>query len=291
MRVVSIDPGTKNLAVCVLDYHNHHNHHNHHDHNHHNHVPAATAASAVPPPRIVSWTTTALDGSGPSGVAATVTRLFEAVPAPASTTEVVIEKQPPKNAKMRTLQNYMEMLWTLRGADRVYVQDARLKLNWAATTPHWPSRDIPDWSYTVRKKLSVEVARAWLSAHSPGEWQDLFESSKKKDDLADALLQALAYAGMARRVLATSVVPAAGGKKTTKAIVARKPSDKAVESGRFTRNGVKWMLIQTLGARDGDAATLEDVLTKRGADITRLRKSVLKNFESYDACARECFGK
>ena len=26
-------------------------------------------------------------------------------------------------------------------------------------------------------------------------------------------------------------------------------------------------------------------------DVTRLRKSVLKLFGSYDACARECFGK
>lgn len=277
MRVISVDPGTKNLAVCVLDFDD----------------DGAQEASAPSQPRVVMWTTTALDGPGASGVVSTVTRLFEAVPAPAAgagtTTEVVIEKQPPKNAKMRTLQNFMEMLWTLRGAGRVYVQDARAKLNWAATTRHWPSRDIPEWSYTVRKKLSVEVARSWLS-DAASEWRDLFEASKKKDDLADALLQALAYVGMARRVLTVPAAAAASGAKT-RAIVARKPSDKALESGRFTRNGVKWVLIQTLGARDGDAATLEDVLGKRGADVTRLRKSVLKLFGSYDACARECFGK
>lgn len=261
MWVISVDPGTKNLALCVLEF-----------------------DDACENPRIIAWTTTALDGSTPSGVVSTVERVLGGLE-PCEHTEVVIEKQPPKNAKMKTLQNYMEMLWTLRGAARVYVQDARLKLNWAATTSHWPRRDIPDWSYSVRKKLSVDVARSWLS-ETP-DWKEMFEASKKKDDLADALLQALAYANMARRVMVSD----APKKKPTKAIVARKPSDKALETGKFTRNGAKWMLIQTLGIRDGDAATLEDILGKRGAEITRLRKSILKLFGSYEACACECFGK
>jgi hypothetical protein len=267
MRVISFDPGTKNLAVCVLEY----------DDDDKN-------------PRIVVWATTALDGPGPSGVVSTIDRILGGLE-PCEHVEVVIEHQPTKNAKTKRLECYFEMLFTLRGAERVYVQDARLKLNWAATTHHWPRREIPDWSYAVRKKLSVEVSRSWLGDGggdtTNAHWKEIFEASKKKDDLADSLLQALAYTNMARRVLAV----AGGGKKTTKAIVARKPSDKALESGRFTRNGVKWMLIQILGIRDGDAATLEEVLGKRGADVTRLRKSVLKLFGSYDACARECFGK
>ena len=269
MRVISIDPGTKNLAVCVVEF------------------------GDETPPRIIAWTTTALDGPGPSGVVSTISRVLDGLE-PCEHVEVVIEKQPPKNSKTKRLECYFEMLFTLRGAERVYVQDARAKLNWAATTRHWPRREIPDWSYAVRKKLSVEVSRSWLgdgggdTTNAP--WKEMFEASKKKDDLADALLQGLAYTNMARRVLASESADKTS-KKAGKAIVARKPSDNALESGRFTRNGVKWLLIQTLGVRDGDAATLEEVLGKRGADVTRLRKSVLKVFGSYDACARECFGK
>lgn len=294
MRVISVDPGTKNLGLCVVDF----------------------PGDEDSPARICEWVVTALDGSDAAGVASTMARVFGET-GDLSKTEVVIEKQvsgsavggrqrrsrsaklncpffcvsqPPKNAKTRTLQNFMEMLWTLRGADRVYVQDARLKLNWAATTRHWPRREIPDWSYAVRKKLSVEVARSWLDdGDTNAPWKEMFEASKKKDDLADALLQALAYTNMARRVLASETNKTS--KKAGKAIVARKPSDTALESGRFTRNGAKWMLIQALGVRDGDAATLEEVLGKRGADVTRLRKSILKLFGSYDACARECFGR
>ncbi len=265
MRVISVDPGTKNLAVCVVEF-----------------------DDANENPRIVAWITTALDSSTPSGVVSTIERVLGGLE-PCEHVEVVIEHQPLKNVKTKTLQNYFEMLFTLRGAARVYVQDARLKLNWAATTSHWPRGDIPDWSYGVRKKLSVDVARSWLSSDDDdddGAWKSVFEASKKKDDLADALLQALAYAGMARRVLASS-----SEKKPGKAIIARKPSATALASGKFTRNGAKWMLLRLLGARDGDAATLEDILGKRGADVTKLRKSILKNFGSYDACAKECFGK
>lgn len=267
MRVISIDPGTKNLAVCAVDF------------------------VGEEPPKIAAWATTALDGSDAAGVASTMARLFgggDDAGLADLRPEVVIEKQPPKNAKMRTLQCYAEMYWVLRGAVRVVVQDARAKLNWAATTRHWPTREIPTWSYSERKKLSVEVARSWLAAGADeGPWREAFEASKKKDDLADALLQALAYVGMVRRVLADGGSP----KKQAKAIVARKPSAAAAASGKFTRNGVKWLLLRALGARDGDAATLEDVLTQRGAETTKLRKSVLKNFGSYEACARDCFSK
>jgi hypothetical protein len=42
-------------------------------------------------------------------------------------------------------------------------------------------------SYTQNKKRAVETTRMMV----PTEWKDFFDSHKKKDDLADAYLQAL----------------------------------------------------------------------------------------------------
>jgi hypothetical protein len=85
----------------------------------------------------------------------------------------------------------------------VTVQDAKHKLAYAASTPWWPQAVADtgnDWTYALRKKLSVLTTRAFLEAAADGRaaadnraFAATFASARKKDDLADSLLQAMAY--------------------------------------------------------------------------------------------------
>lgn len=201
--------------------------------------------------------------------------------------EVVIEKQPPKNSAMKELEHYLHMYFCMVGR-RVHIQDARAKLNWGATTPHWPAGDIPEWTYGVRKRLSVAVMRGWLEVYGDEASREVFEASKKKDDLGDCFLQGAAYWFMVRKTMQSRRAEAEqpGNKK----VVARKPSDKAMSSGRFTPSGTKWMMIQRLGPADATPEAVSRSLGERGADVTRLRKSVEKHFGTVEEFTKRCFG-
>lgn len=260
MRVLSIDVGSKNLALCVLD------------------------CQPESRPAIREWVVTAVDGTGPAGVVATMARLGAAEWL-GEGDEVVIEKQPPKNSAMKELEHYLHMFFCMKGFG-VHIQDARAKLNWGATTPHWPAGDIPEWTYGVRKRLSVAVMRGWLEAHGDEASRQVFEASKKKDDLGDCFLQGAAYWFMVRKTMQSR-----RAEQPSRKVVARKPSDKAMASGRFTPSGTKWMMIQRLGPADATPEAVTKSLGERGADVTKLRKSVLKHFETIEMFTEKCFGK
>jgi hypothetical protein len=64
----------------------------------------------------------------------------------------------------------------------------------ASKTPWWPQDIVVTnkWSYYTRKSAAIKTVRAFLKeTHS--EFAPFFESCAKKDDLADALLQAMAF--------------------------------------------------------------------------------------------------
>lgn len=242
MKVLSIDPGQKNLALCVVDF------------------PAA--GDDVSPPKIEKWWVTMIDGVGPCGVISTLKRLGLDV---AEIGEVVIEHQPCRNTKMLILQTSLEMYFALRELP-VHVQDARAKLNWAATTPWWPSQIPENWTYAARKKISTQTARAWLDARGDDESKKTFAASAKKDDLADSFLQACAYWHHVRPI------HAAIRNKPPAKINARKPTAKALESGKFTASGVKWVLLQKLGPMDATPEAVEGAIKK----CAKLKRALLK---------------
>jgi hypothetical protein len=111
---------------------------------------------------------------------------------------VVIERQPGKNHLMQRIQHYCEMLFHCRGKP-VVIMDARAKLLHAAKTVWWPSEiDITKkWSYRTRKTAAVKTVRTFLEAtHSP--FAQFFNQCPKKDDVADALLQAMTLNNISR---------------------------------------------------------------------------------------------
>jgi len=210
MRVIGIDVGTANLALCCLENQ------------------ADLAA------HILHWVVISCKSSAAPDV---YTALCEHDIASwfDPDTVVVIERQPLKNPTMTRIQHYLEMMCAFHGV-RCVVQDAKLKLFYAATTSWWP-KDLAlqgEWTYARRKKLAVHTVSAFVS-ETDQSLQSTYEASKKKDDLADSFLHAMAWAHAGHRVDSTSV-------KKPKKVVARAPTPKQRSSGKLSASNVAWLL-------------------------------------------------
>jgi hypothetical protein len=96
---------------------------------------------------------------------------------------VVIEKQPDRNRGMKAIENLLHTYFLIKDKD-VVIWDARHK--------------IPDVAgagkarYAQRKKASIERARKFIETGN-SNWISFFDAHKKKDDLADTVMQALSF--------------------------------------------------------------------------------------------------
>jgi len=98
---------------------------------------------------------------------------------------VVIEKQPDRNRGMKAVENLLHTYFLVANKD-VVIWDARHKIPDCAG----PGKTM----YAKRKKASIERARAFIEAVGPNrDWVSFFDAHKKKDDLADTVMQALSF--------------------------------------------------------------------------------------------------
>lgn len=98
--------------------------------------------------------------------------------------EVVIENQiSPVANRMKCLQSMLTQYFTMRGVPSIKFVSAANKLRLSSG---------PKATYAERKKLGIAVTRTFLQ-NTSSPHQNTFEAHSKKDDLADALLQGLAY--------------------------------------------------------------------------------------------------
>ena len=113
----------------------------------------------------------------------------------------IIERQPFRNATMIRIQNYLEMYFSMLGKP-VVLQHPKNKLEFAMRTPYWPRPLLYGTStppvvrtYYMRKKAAVLTATSFLERTLQSkEVMITFQESKKKDDLADSLIQGMAWA-------------------------------------------------------------------------------------------------
>lgn len=164
VQILGIDPGLKNLGLCLLRPGN---------------VPAED--------QIVFWKSCEVSSN-----AAALVHDLDRILKDMRMTQIVIEKQPPKNPSMKRLENFLEMYFAVRMVP-VSVTHARNKLAFASTTPYWGKNST--LTYAARKKAAIDVVGKYLAASDiiAEDHKRAFAESKKRDDLADALLTAQSF--------------------------------------------------------------------------------------------------
>lgn len=197
MKYLSIDVGIRNLAICHIDSDG----------------------------RILNWEVDGIPPESDKGIFPCLRDHLDARGWVLDTDTIIIEKQPDRNRKMKTVENFLHAYFVVHRKD-VVIWDARFK--------------IPDVSgagralYRKRKQVSIERCKDYITKDDQNkDWRETFTRSKKKDDLADTVMQALSYI---RRN--TNVVES---KTKSKKVNARRPTENQ-KNTRYSRSNLAWFL-------------------------------------------------
>lgn len=248
-KVFSIDCGLKNLAFCALDL------------------------SEPENPRILAWEVVDLCPTRMDDLSLAVVRcLDQRKEAWSPCDTIMIERQPSRNRKMTIVQHVIHAYFMIRGqvdaetVERVQIVSAVHKLG-------SKGRGLSGKrNYRERKVASVAMAREWLKENGQDKrWVDLFESASKKDDLADALNQALRAPRSTNQTREPDVPPNLRYRGTR----ARKPTD-AQERRGFSVANVAWFFRES-------PLTFAERLESRGN--AKWKKAVTKWFGSAEEVA------
>ncbi len=206
--LLSIDCGIKNLAMCLIDPKDRRIHH--------------WDVSGVPPLHA--------DGIFPCMV-----RHLNSKPWVLEAQTVIIEKQPDKNRGMKAVENLLHTYFLVKDPGReVIIWDARHKIPDVAG----PGKN----RYAERKKASIERARKFIQATDVNrDWVSFFDAHKKKDDLADTVMQALSF--IDKRPVADPAAPV-----KAKRVSPRKPTDNQLRT-KFSKANLAW-LVKTGAKQD-----------------------------------------
>ena len=105
---------------------------------------------------------------------------------------VLIENQISKIAnRMKTLQGMIAQYFIMRGVEKIEFISSINKLKPFVNKNKGEKTKM---TYRDRKKMGIEVTNSMFQTnHLIKNWYDLFQSHKKKDDLADSFLQGFYY--------------------------------------------------------------------------------------------------
>ena len=202
--ILSIDVGIRNLAMCLFDEHS---------------------------TLIEQWDVSGIPPEHTDGVYVSLRKHLDERPWVLTATTVLIEKQPDRNKKMKTVENFLHAYFVIKAPEtETIVYDARFK--------------IPDVSgpgkaqYAKRKKASIDRCRIFLeSSDVNAHWLPVFDTSKKKDDLADTVMQAISF---------TKRVEPSTTKKAPTKLVARKPNDNQKRT-KYSKSNLLWIYRHSQG--------------------------------------------
>ena len=223
MKILSFDVGIKNLAYCIFDSQSQ---------------------------KIQNWNIIDITAKKKDNACAHMVALLDNYPELLDSDIVLIEKQPSRNNKMRIIEGLLNAYFVIKGItnkesniEKVIVYSAKHKLG--KDTFKGKS------NYTQRKKLGVFRTEAFLKGYpQTDEFHDMFLTSKKKDDLADSLLQALSYINLDIDCDTKSFTE-------NEKVISRKPSKKQ-ERSRYSKCNLKYILNEYVK----DYKTKEIILNK-----------------------------
>ena len=151
--------------------------------------------------------------------------------------KVLIEKQPSKNNKMRITEGLLNAYYVIRGITN---DESTIKDVIVYSAKHKLGVDTfkGKRNYSQRKKLGVFRCHAFLNQiKQSDEIQNIFSISKKKDDLADCLLQALSYFNFDINCNNEQY-------NQQEKVVARRPTKKQINT-LYSKSNIKWLLQQS----------------------------------------------
>ena len=175
MLILSIDVGIRNLAMCLIDESD---------------------------KSIKHWDVSSVPSETDDGLFCALNEHLRDRPWTLDADVVLIEKQPDRNRRivscMYFLQSYFIIL-AKEGA-RTFLWNAALKV------PDCQGKTAA--AYRKRKNTAIERCRTFLENtwSVNGKWIEFFDTHRKKDDLADTVLQALSYENAPRAAAAAQKV-------------------------------------------------------------------------------------
>ena len=197
--ILSIDVGIRNLAMCMLD-----------------------ETSNL----IVHWDVSGVPPEHKDGLFISMKNHLDERHWVLKSDTILIEKQPDKNRKMKIVEHFLHAYFVIMNPKaETIIYDARFK--------------IPDFAgpgkimYNKRKKASIESCQEFMwnnpvNAH----WIPVFNSSKKKDDLADTVMQAISFT--------KRIEPIQGVSKKNKKLVPRKPNENQKRT-RYSKSNLAYI--------------------------------------------------
>jgi len=197
--ILSIDVGIRNLAICQF--------------NEESNLVANWDVSGVPP-------------ESKDCIFVSMRNHLDERPWVLESDVVLIEKQPDRNKKMKMVENFLHAYFVIKSPkSETIIYDAKFK--------------IPDVcgpgkaQYLKRKKVSIERCEAFLNANSiNAHWLPIFKESKKKDDLADTVMQAISFTKRTEPL-----------KKTVKKkVIPRRPNQNQKES-KYSKSNLAWIYL------------------------------------------------
>jgi hypothetical protein len=183
--ILSIDVGIRNLAMCQFD----------------------DTSNTV-----IQWDVSGIPPEHKDGIYVSLCKHLDERPWILTCDTILIEKQPDRNKKMVSVMHFLHAYFIIKTpkSDTI-IYDARFKIPDVAG----PGRT----QYLIRKKTAIERCRNFLeTTETNRHWIPMFDTSKKKDDLADTVMQAISFT--------KRVEPLPKSKKVmNKKLVPRKPNE------------------------------------------------------------------
>jgi hypothetical protein len=197
--ILSIDVGIRNLAMCMLD-----------------------ETSNL----IVQWDVSGVPPEHKDGLFVSLRDHLDDKPWVLQADTILIEKQPDKNRKMKMVEHFLHTYFVIRNPKaETIIYDARFK--------------IPDFAgpgkamYTKRKKASIERCQQFIWNNTVNaHWIPIFNASKKKDDLADTVMQAISFTKRIEPIQSVS--------KKSKKLVPRKPNENQKRT-RYSKSNLAYI--------------------------------------------------
>lgn len=222
MKILSFDIGLKNLAYCFCEFNE-------------NNV------------KIFEWDVECLSNVKKvlplDELNKKIINFFDKNPQFLKTDYILIEQQPTKNPLMKNISIMIHSYFIIRGIiDKQINKSTIEKVLFFSPKNKLKVYDGPEIvcnlksRYSQRKKIGIEQTKYFISKYNLSDYSDVFNKSKKKDDLADSFLQALCYYKF--KEYKNNQNPKANFHKWKG--ISRKPTKKQLVEGNFTLPNLRY---------------------------------------------------